>query len=155
MQIATANFPKDHPVMECLGTIDELNSFLGDAKAALKDSSCENQALEIIEGVQKDLYLLMAFLAKQSVEPGISVDSLNPLINHLKSELPAFSAFEIPGASPASAKLHIARTVCRRCERRLVSLELDKESKEPVLEYINRLSDLLFLMAVKTAVCKP
>ena len=148
MQIA-----KDHSLMECLGSLDELNSFLGDAKAALKYISCDIKTTDIIEKIQKDLYLLMGFLAAQTEELAVSAESLNSLVYSLKTELPPVSGFVVPGENPASAKLHIARAVCRRCERRLVSMELVKESKEPVIEYINRLSDLLFLLAVKTVKC--
>ena len=145
------NLPKDHQLMECLGTLDELNSFLGDAKASLKCGSCDIKTIDIIEGIQKDLYMLMAFLAVKTGELTVSAESLNSLIDQLESELPAAAGFVIPGENPASAKLHIARTVCRRCERRLVSLEFDKNSKELVLNYINLLSNLLFLLALRTA----
>jgi len=73
------------------------------------------------------------------------------LIEKLESELPAFASFAVPGANPASAKLHIARTVCRRVERRMISLVLDAETKAAIVPYINRLSDLLFLLAQKEA----
>ena len=116
------NIQKDHQLMECLGELDELNSFLGDAKAALKCSSCDFETIKIIEGIQKDLYLLMGFLATQAGELAVSVENLNSLINRLKSELPIAAGFVIPGENPESAKLHVARAVCRRCERRLVSL---------------------------------
>ena len=141
--------PKDSQLMECLGSLDELNSFIGDAKAALKCSSCDIGTIEIIDKVQKDLYYLMGFLAMQASELAVSIESINSLIDNLKTELPPTTGFIVPGENPVSAKLHIARAVCRRCERRLVSIEL--EGKELIIKYINRLSDLLFLLALKTA----
>ncbi|MDR2922969.1 MAG: cob(I)yrinic acid a,c-diamide adenosyltransferase [Treponema sp.] len=127
---------KDHPLIECLGTLDELNAFLGDAKAAL--GVCPSS--DIISGIQKDLSSIMGALAGGSV-PAVSVPAL-------ESSLPPLTAFAVPGENAASAKLHIARAVCRRAERRLTALGLTNETKA-VLPYINRLSNLLFLLARK------
>ena len=145
--IGRDRLPKDHPVLESLGTLDELNAFLGDAKAALGDNS---YTAEIINGIQKDLLLLMGILAGMRVpEEGIGEDRLNGLIGELESTLPPFTSFVVPGANPVSAKLHIARTVCRRAERRMVGGGLGKKTRSLVVPYINRLSDLLFLLAQK------
>ena len=146
--IGGKRLPKDHPILECLGTIDELNAFLGDAKSALGDSS----AAGIIEKIQKDLLTLMGVIAGMPIPAeGMSEKYLVNLIEKLESELPASASFAIPGANPAAAKLHIARAVCRRVERRMISLVLDAETKAAVVPYINRLSDLLFLLAQKEA----
>ena len=148
---------KDHPIIECLGTIDELNAFLGDAKAALGigDQGIGNYA-DIITGIQKDLFLLMGILAGMPVpENGMGSPSLDgtgridQLITDLESKLPPVTSFAIPGANPASAKLHIARAVCRRAERELIGFSLGEKTKAAVVPYINRLSDLLFLLAQK------
>jgi cob(I)alamin adenosyltransferase len=139
---------KDHPIVECLGTLDELNAFLGDAKAALPPASGAYIS-GIINGIQKDLFLVMGILAGTPVpEEGINEERLNSLIQEMESSLPPFTSFAVPGENPASAKLHIARAVCRRAERRLIAL--DGESKT-LIQYINRLSDLLFLLARKAA----
>jgi cob(I)alamin adenosyltransferase len=144
--IGEKRLPKDHPLLECLGTIDELDAFLGDAKAALQNISTK----EIITKIQKDLCPLMGILAGMPVpDGGMGINYLDLLIAELELELPVTSSFAIPGENPASAKLHIARTVCRRVERRLVSLDLDIEAKTAIVPYINRLSDLLFLLARK------
>jgi cob(I)alamin adenosyltransferase len=144
--IGGKRLPKNHPIVECLGTIDELNAFLGDAKTALNDEP----TAEIIDGIQKDLFLLMGILAGMSVPPGgIGEDRLMNLINQLETELPPPASFVIPGANPASAKLHIARAVCRRAERRILGLGFDRETEAVIVPYINRLSDLLFLLAQK------
>jgi len=146
--IGGKRLPKDHPILECLGTIDELNAFLGDAKSALGDSS----AAGIIEKIQKDLLTLMGVIAGMPIPAeGMSEKYLVNLIEKLESELPASASFAIPGANPASAKLHVARTVCRRVERRMIGLVLDTETTAVIVPYINRLSDLLFLLAQKEA----
>jgi cob(I)alamin adenosyltransferase len=151
--IGEKHLPKDHPILECLGTLDELNAFLGDAKAAIHDKP----AAEIINEIQKELNICMGVLAGTPLPAcGIGTDRLDRLIMELKSELSLMNAFVIPGANPASAKLHIARTVCRRAERRLISLDAaDKDSGETIktliAPYINRLSNLLFLLACKEA----
>jgi cob(I)alamin adenosyltransferase len=147
--IGGKRLPKNHPILECLGTIDELNAFLGDAKAALGD----NPAAPIIENIQTELFSLMGVIAGMPVPPdGLGGERLALLIKKLETELPSFTSFAVPGANPASAKLHIARTVCRRVERRMVALSLDEETKAAIVPYINRLSDLLFLLAQKEAV---
>ncbi|MCL2042726.1 MAG: cob(I)yrinic acid a,c-diamide adenosyltransferase [Treponema sp.] len=143
---------KDHPAIECMGTIDELTAFLGDAKAALRirDNGSEDSA-DIITGIQKDLFLLMGILAGMPVpEKGICEDHIAGLIEELESKLPPSNSFAIPGANPASAKLHIARTVCRRAERQLIGFGLDEKIRAAIVPYINRLSDLLFLLAQDT-----
>ena len=145
---------KDHPVIECLGTLDELNAFLGDAKTTLAPD-----AAAIITGIQKDLFSIMGILAGAPVPAGgMNEARLDSLIAELEASLPPFTSFAVPGANPASAKLHIARAVCRRAERRLIALNGEAVSaeqtgsakqSEAVTPYINRLSDLLFLLAQK------
>lgn len=142
--IGGTRLPKDHPIVECLGTLDELNAFLGDAKAMLGDTGTAG----IIDGIQQDLFTLMGVLAGMPVPAeGLGEDRLNTLIFQMEAELPPCSLFAVPGVNSVSAKLHIARTVCRRAERRLVSLGLGGETRAAVAPYINRLSDLLFLLA--------
>jgi cob(I)alamin adenosyltransferase len=146
--IGGKRLPKNHPILECLGTIDELDAFLGDAKVVLGDKP----AAGIIEKIQKDLFALMGVIAGMPVPSGgMGEEYLVNLIEKLESELPSFASFAVPGANPASAKLHIARTVCRRVERRMIGLDFDKETEAAIVPYINRLSDLLFLLAQKEA----
>ena len=138
---------KDHPMVECLGTIDELNSFLGDVKV-----SAGGHVVQIIGEIQEGLSLLMGVLAGMPVPAGgIGADRLDSQVKELETQLPPFTAFAVPGVNQVSAKLHIARAVSRRAERRLVGYGLDKETRAAVVPYINRLSDLLFLMAEKEA----
>ena len=151
--IGRDRLPKDHPILEILGTLDELNAFLGDAKAALGDTG---YTAEIIGGIQKDLFLLMGIIAGMPVPAGgMNEGRLGSLIEELESSLPPFASFAVQGASPVSAKLHIARTVCRRAERRLVGGGLGKKTIAAVVPYINRLSDLLFLLAQKESEGRP
>jgi len=139
---------KDHPLIECLGTLDELNAFLGDARAALRDS----RAAGIVAEIQQDLCSLMAIVAGAPASAGgINQRRLDSLIEELEAGLPPLDSFAVPGANPASAKLHIARAACRRAERRLVALDLGGETGAAAVPYINRLSDLLFLLAQKEA----
>jgi cob(I)alamin adenosyltransferase len=150
--------PKDHPIMECLGTIDELNAFLGDAKAALPaeaGATAENQCHVIITNIQKELFVIAGALAAPDGAYGgggaaglvSGEERLSALITELEAEQGRFTGFAVPGDNPGSAKLHIARTVCRRAERRLVSLDRAGELPAGVLPWFNRLSDLLFLLA--------
>jgi cob(I)alamin adenosyltransferase len=146
--IGGKRLPKNHPIVECLGTVDELNAFLGDAKTALGDKP----TAEIIDGIQRDLFLLMGILAGMPIPAGgIGEERLMKLINQLEAELPPLVSFAIPGANPASAKLHIARAVCRRAERRVIDLGLDRETEAVIVPYINRLSDFLFLLTRREA----
>jgi len=137
--------PKDHLRLECLGAFDELNAFLGDAKAAL---TVERDTAGIINAVQNDLIQLMGIISGMPLPAeGIGEDRLDGIIQRLEAEMLPFTSFAVPGANPVSAKLHIARTVCRRAERRLVSL--GGETAPTICPYMNRLSDLLFLLAEK------
>lgn len=136
--------PKDHIRIECIGTLDELGAFLGDAKTVMREDTGN-----IIDEVQRELVNLSAILAGTAgtESGGPDAELLNTLIRRLEDTLPPLRIFILPGSSPASAKLHIARTVCRRAERRLVSLNREEGVPPPILRYINRLSDLLFLLA--------
>jgi cob(I)alamin adenosyltransferase len=143
--IGGSRLPKDHPILECLGAFDELNAFLGDAKAALTG---KGDSAGIINAIQNDLIRLMGIIAGTPLPAeGIGEDRLDGIIRKLEAEMPPFTSFSVPGANPVSAKLHIARTVCRRAERRLVTL--GGETAAAACPYMNRLSDLLFLLAQK------
>jgi cob(I)alamin adenosyltransferase len=145
--------PKDHPRVEFIGVLDELNSFLGDAKAA----ALRDQTRTIIETVQRDLFAAPLLLASPEKEPvtgggllpqggGIDPERLTALVRRLEEQRP-MRGFVIPGKNAASAKLDIARTVCRRAERQLIALSR-QETVPPLLRrYMNRLSDLLFMLA--------
>jgi cob(I)alamin adenosyltransferase len=145
--IGGKRLPKDHPLMECLGAIDEFNAFLGDAKAALPLAAKER---ETVAGIQKDLFTFSGILAGSGAQAP-DENSLTQLIAELEARRGQAALFAVPGANPVSAKLHIARAVCRRAERRLVSLDRAGELSAGILPWFNRLSDLLFLLAVRFA----
>ena len=132
------------------GTIDELNATLGLARAQGLSSRLD----EIAERLQNQLFELGAELA--SPDPcQRSTDFLQESViteqegwmDALEQELPALTTFVLPGGTQTAAILHLARTVCRRAERDIVGLSLTAPVREIVLKYVNRTSDLLFMMA--------
>ena len=138
--------------VDAYGEVDELNACLGAARAAGVDDEVD----ALIELLQKDLFALGAQLADPSrriaarVEKAViassSVERLEQTIDRLEAALPPLRKFILPGGSSAGAALHLARTVCRRAERRVIALGAG--AVDPVVVvYINRLSDLLFVMA--------
>ncbi len=138
---------KDDLRVEAYGTVDELDAVLGDAKHALGRADCRRA----VEDVQRDLYRLAGNLATRTgsyVEPILEadVDRLGTLVERYEAEL-GLTGFVVPGAIPSSARLDVARTVCRRAERRVVTLARDADVPGPVRRYLNRLSDLLFVLA--------
>ncbi|MBU0928600.1 MAG: cob(I)yrinic acid a,c-diamide adenosyltransferase [Spirochaetes bacterium] len=138
---------KDDMRVEAYGTIDELDSLLGEAKHWLKRPDVR----EIAEEVQRDLYRVAGELATRtgsfsSPITAADEDRLSVYVERLEAEVP-LKGFVIPGATIQSAKLDVARTVCRRAERRIVSLAWDADVPGPLRRYVNRLSDLLFMLA--------
>lgn len=137
------------------GDVDELNAWLGVARSMLGDEPDGRPRLsDIIERIQRDLFALGARLADPAhriadrvTKAAISEEDVTRLerwIDTLEEELPPLRRFILPGGCPAGAALHVARTVCRRAERAMVALGgLEPE----LLTYINRLSDLLFVLA--------
>ena len=142
---------KEHERIEALGAVDELNAALGWANAQLT----RDRSRERLEQIQHDLFAIGAHLAMPT-EKNAAPDSNIPLgqtgvlerwIDELNEELPELRAFVIPGGAPVAAALHLARTVCRRAERAVVRLSRSYEVDELILAYLNRLSDLLFMLA--------
>lgn len=139
---------KDETILECLGTIDELNSFMGLARFSIKT----DQARSIIEAIQDKLFLL-GFSVQAGMngdlERGIQESDLKQLelwMEELEKAVP-FKGFVLPGSTEGSAVLDICRTVCRRAERRITAYAREQELPLHVSAYINRLSDLLFMLA--------
>ena len=144
-----ARVPKDALVTEVCGTVDELNTSLGVARAAAMPTDVD----QLLDGVQSRLFDFGAEIARLGSEaaPGIDtghISALEQAIDRFDVELPPLRNFILPGGTPAAAELHFARAICRRAERLLVSLmrEQPKLSQE-LLVYLNRLSDLLFVLA--------
>ncbi len=138
---------KDNIRVEAYGTMDELNSFLGDAKHFVKTKG----SFEMIEGIQKDLFRVCAELASTSgmVKDPVNSNDVDRLTEDLKNieKMMNLKGFVIPGNSPGSAKIDICRSVSRRGERRIISLSKEEKINEFLMKFANRLSDLLFVMA--------
>ncbi len=142
---------KDSRRVESYGTVDELNSLLGFARNSIEDQ----EIASIIFKVQRDLFDLAGELA--TVDEGDFPEKITEEnVEYLEEKIDAFlasmneeekSRFIVPGSSESSARLHMARTVCRRTERRIVSLTREAEIRQVLLQYINRLSDLIYTLA--------
>jgi cob(I)alamin adenosyltransferase len=141
------------------GDVDELNAWLGFARATLMQSKDPGDLAVMIEQIQRDLFAVGARLAdpshriadrvtKTAVGAG-EIARLEGWIDTLEASLAPLRRFILAGGSPAGAALHVARTTCRRAERAMVALQnTDKDAFESeLLVYVNRLSDLLFVMA--------
>lgn len=143
---------KADPRVDAYGEVDELNAWLGAVRAAGVSADLAG----VLEAIQRDLFALGARLADPSARiadrvakaaiTDADVQRLEQAIDRFDSEVPALRRFILPGGAPAGALLHLARTVCRRAERRVIGL--GPNAVEPILiVYLNRLSDLLFVMA--------
>ena len=135
------------------GTADELNAVLGLCVEALAQSAARDHLTPIVRRVQNELFNLGCELATPDPEqraklPRIEqrhIDALERDIDAVNDDLPALRSFVLPGGGWASAYFHLARTVCRRCERLLVGLAATEDLGEHAVQYLNRLSDALFV----------
>lgn len=136
---------KDSLRVEAYGTVDELNSALGVLIAQLEDANLCSVLLD----VQHDLFDLGGELCIPGTEMigDRHTKRLENELDRLNADLPPLKDFILPGGSTAAAQAHFARTVCRRSERRVIALARHEEVNEPVIKYLNRLSDLLFVVA--------
>lgn len=148
-----ARVPKDHLRVEAYGSVDELNAFVGVARA-----QCQHDDVRaVLRTVQNALFDLGSYLATpdeaRREKAGVpmpddaDVESLERWIDGFEAELPPLRSFVLPGGTCGSAAFHVARTVCRRAERASVALGRSEELAPVVLRYVNRLSDLLFVLA--------
>jgi cob(I)alamin adenosyltransferase len=144
---------KHAPRVEAYGAVDELNACLGFCRAALTD----RPLAELLASAQRDLFAVGTQLAdvrkdrgggarKAALAPARVAD-LEQAIDRFETELPALKRFILPGGCEAGGRLHLARAVCRRAERRIAALAERDEVSPVILAYMNRLSDLLFVMA--------
>src|SRR5262245_9019820 len=147
---------KCHPRVETYGCVDELNAALGLARSMTREAFLRDNLLAI----QKDLVTLMGELATAvedlpryfkdgypRITPALTT-RLDQLVKKIEDERTASSGWAMPGENPASAALDVARTVCRRAERRVCSLQETQQLQNPeIIIYLNRLSDLLWLLA--------
>lgn len=149
---AGARVHKCDPRVEAFGTIDELNASLAGALLAVKDPSIQ----ELLERIQHQLFSVGAELATPDPDSAGTryvteshVLHMEESIDAFESELKPLKNFILPGGSPGSVALHLARTICRRAERHVVHLMLDPRCRVSplVVHYLNRLSDMLFVTA--------
>ncbi|HEX2111425.1 MAG TPA: cob(I)yrinic acid a,c-diamide adenosyltransferase [Gaiellaceae bacterium] len=143
--------PKSHPRIDAFGTVDELNALLGVALAR----GVPPEFRPWLERIQNELFDVGADLSvpladakreRLRVAPE-QVDRLEELCDRVNSDLPPLRSFVLPGGTEAAAVLHLARTVCRRAERLVVALDVSERVNPAALAYLNRLSDLLFVLA--------
>ena len=145
--------PKDHIRIEACGTLDELNSCLGLAKSFIKNKNIK----KILKFIQQDLFLIgtevvtsQRFLSKLKKRiNNTHLSRIEEIIKQLEKRRKSNEAcFSLPGENPSSGSLHLARTISRRAERRVTTLKRKKILKNSqILIYLNRLSDLLYLLA--------
>ena len=138
--------------------MDELNAYIGTLKADLFIINSTENSLEDINGwitrIQHTLFDIGGTISSENMEifDEKAVVFLEEIIHEINQDLPPLKEFVLPGGSQLGAKAHVSRTVCRRAERSLVNLiennpEFEKYQKSPVLPYINRLSDFLFVLS--------
>jgi cob(I)alamin adenosyltransferase len=144
---------KSHPRVEAYGAVDELNAVLGWTLTVAREPTL----LQRLASVQAELFDIGAHLATRATEgrpqpklpplPDAAIPRLEQWIDDAEAGLPELRSFILPGGSPGGAALHVARTVCRRAERRVVELAAHEDVAETIVVYLNRLSDLLFVLA--------
>lgn len=147
---------KSHIRVDTYGTIDELNSTIGVAAAAVKSAKFKVQSerkkiVEQLENIQHDLLDIGSSLAFPSSPPVMGLEKrterFEQLIDEMTEKMPPLKNFILPGGGVAGAQLHVSRTVARKAERKIVALMQEEEIDENIVKYINRLSDLFFTMA--------
>ncbi|MDV3310253.1 MAG: cob(I)yrinic acid a,c-diamide adenosyltransferase [Cyclobacteriaceae bacterium] len=142
---------KDNPRIEAYGTIDELNSWMG----LVRDQEVNGARKNFLASIQENLFVISSMLA---AEPGnekvkipkfddSAVSKLEAAMDEMNNSLPEMRSFVLPGGHQSVSFCHIARTVCRRAERRVVALYAQEEGHRLPLIYLNRLSDYLFVLA--------
>lgn len=142
--------PKAHLRIEAYGTVDELNSHLGLLRDLIEDEP-HRQLLRII---QDRLFTIGSNLAsdpdKEMITPDLTPEDIIQLeqeIDRMQTDLPELKNFILPGGHPTVSTCHVARCVCRRTERLVVALALESKVEPKILQYLNRLSDYLFVLA--------
>lgn len=135
---------KTSRIVFALGAVDELNSYLGVAV-----TFCENpKTCEQVKDVQRNLLRVGTIIAGSGLKFGSNETiKLEKVIDILEGKLPVLKNFVVPGGTQFAAHIHFARAMARRAERRVVSLNEVQKVNEPVLTYMNRLSDFLFMLA--------
>jgi len=136
---------KDSPRIEAIGTVDELNSTLG----VILAETLPGAVRALLTDIQHDLFDLggeLSIPGHAAITPA-HIERLEAAVEQYNAELPMLKEFVLPGGTRASALVHVARTVCRRAERALVALAASEAPSASSRIYLNRLSDLLFVLA--------
>lgn len=142
--------PKSSERINATGSIDELNAVLGVAESFCQNDTCQ----PIIRQLQNDCFRMGADIATllshphkiERIEPQDTA-GLEKIIDDIEASLPPLHNFILPGGAQCAAYLHLARTVCRRAERNMSHLQTQEDMNPEILKFLNRLSDLLFVMA--------
>lgn len=145
-----ARLPKDHIRIEAYGTVDELNAVIGWLMSTVPDKQIDH----LLQTIQSRLFTVGANLASEPGANMITPDLLEEdvalieqSIDKMQESLPALKHFIMPGGSPSVSAAHLARTVCRRAERRCVTLSQTSDVESIIILYLNRLSDFFFVLA--------
>jgi cob(I)alamin adenosyltransferase len=144
---------KDALRIDSYGTVDELNAFVGVAAITCQADARLSRLSAILRRVQHELFNLGSILAtkpedvhpKQARITPLEITQLEHEIDEMNAELPALRSFVLPGGTRLNAELHVTRTVCRRAERLLVSLAREERIPPETIQYLNRLSDAMFV----------
>lgn len=142
---------KDTLRIECYGTVDELNAFVG--MAGVSAGECVPELTPILRRVQHELFNLGSILAtkpedvhpKQARVTVVEIEQLEKEIDRMNAELAPLRSFVLPGGSRLNTELHACRTICRRAERLAVSLAREEDIPIEIIQYLNRLSDAMFV----------
>ena len=149
--------PKDSARIEAYGTVDELNAFVGLACVTCVEETARalriGKLVDILRRVQHELFNLGSQLStlpqdlhpKQARITSTEIEQLEREIDAMNAELPGLKSFVLPGGTRLNAELHVARTICRRAERLTVALARTEETPPETVQYLNRLSDALFV----------
>ena len=150
--IGGTRVPKFHPRIEAYGTIDELNSYIG----LIRDQDIDQHFRDVLLEIQDRLFTAESIIA---LDPGAEVTIKLPTLNEsditfleqeidqMNEVLPDLKSFILPGGHPIVSYCHIARCICRRAERHTIRLAQSQPVEEKVIQYLNRLSDFLFVLA--------
>ena len=146
--------PKDDLRIEAYGTIDELNAIIG----GLADVIADHSITSFLRLIQADLFVIGSHLAKDPEKdlqlpalPGFRIQQFEQAMDDWDEKLPPLKNFILPGGHPTISSAHLARCVCRRAERRIVSLDRVSSQDPTIIQYMNRLSDYLFTLSREVA----
>lgn len=143
--------PKDSPRLEAYGTVDELNSWIGLVAASEAISPERRDALRRVQHRLFDIGAALATEPESTWQPDFdgaaAVAEIEALIDNIDAQLPPLRQFVLPGGHPDAARANIARAVARRAERRIIALKTTVNVDNCILQYINRLSDMLFALS--------